>query len=237
MFPVAILAGGLATRMRPATEKVPKAMLAVGGKPFIDHQLLLLKKHGFQKVVVCAGYLGEIVQRHVGNGDAYGMDVRWSFDGDRLLGTGGALCKALSQLGDAFFVLYGDSYLQCPYGAIQKAFEESGASGLMTVFRNNDRFDRSNVEFSNGRIVEYNKRSPSARMEHIDYGLGILRASVFNAIRKDAAVDLADMYADLVRQGQLAGYEVQERFYEIGSFEGLHALDTMLKAEQESAAK
>jgi len=220
-LPVAILAGGLATRLRPLTEQTPKALIDVGGRPFIMRQLDLLRGHGAERVVLCVGHLGEMVQAAVGDGSAWGIDVRYIFDGGSLLGTGGAIRNALPLLGDSFFVLYGDSYLDCDYGAVERAFLSGGKPALMTVLRNEDRWDRSNVVFRDGRIVTYDKRDRTADMHHIDYGLGAFRAEVFAAYPAGAAIDLAAVYQDLVRRGALAGFEVAERFYEIGSPEGL----------------
>lgn len=228
-YPVAILAGGLATRLRPITEKIPKALLEVAGRPFIHHQLKLLKARGLSRVVVCAGYLGGMIRDQVGNGHSFGLEVSYSFDGDRLLGTGGALKKALPLLGPAFFVLYGDSYLTCDYLTVQKTFEASGCQGLMTVYRNEGRYDASNVAFENGRITVYDKTSQTDRLKYIDYGLGMLKARVFEKTPAQEPFDLASLYQGLSAAGDLAGYETPERFYEIGSKEGWAELDGLLK--------
>src|SRR3989454_9791114 len=161
MLPVAILAGGVAMRLRPLTKTIPKALIDVNGEPFIAHQLRLLRANGIERVIVCTGYLDEMIQSYIGDGVRFGLQVGFSFDGPRLLGTAGALKRALPLLGDAFFVLYGDSYLPCAYGAIQTAFEQSGRLALMTVFLNDGRWDRSNVECSDGRILVYDKHCPT----------------------------------------------------------------------------
>jgi N-acetyl-alpha-D-muramate 1-phosphate uridylyltransferase len=218
---LALLAGGLATRLRPITETIPKALVEVAGKPFVVHQIELLRRHGITKVVLCVGYLGEMIRETLGNGSAYGVNVRYSFDGPRLLGTAGALKQALPLLGDKFFILYGDSYLDCDYRAIYAAFRQSGKPGLMTVYRNDDQWDRSNVIFNDGTIHRYDKRSRTPDMRHIDYGLGLLRRSVFDVVPDDEPSDLADIYHHLAENRLLAGYEVLTRFYEIGSHEGL----------------
>ena len=220
-LPVAILAGGLATRLRPLTETIPKALIDVCGEPFIVHQLRLLRANGIAQVVVCAGYLGEMIQARVGSGENFGLHVQFSFDGPQLLGTAGALKKALPILGNAFFVLYGDSYLPCNYHAIQTAFEQSKSLALMTVFRNNGRWDRSNVEFRDGCIIAYDKHRPTPQMRHIDYGLGVFWRTAFAGVPDDQPYDLATLYQDLLQQDQLGACEVEQRFYEIGSFAGL----------------
>jgi N-acetyl-alpha-D-muramate 1-phosphate uridylyltransferase len=228
MLPVAILAGGLATRLRPATEKVPKAVLPIAGRPFIHWQLGLLAQQGVTEVVLCAGHLGQQIQAAVGDGSSFGMTVRYSFDGDTLLGTGGALKRALPMLGAAFFVLYGDSYLRCSFAAAQTAYEASAARGLMTVFRNEDRWEKSNVLLRNGRVVEYDKHSPRPGMRHIDYGLSILSVQALQRSPASAAFDLADLYRELALRGELAALTVSERFYEIGSITGIEATEHYL---------
>lgn len=220
-LPIAILAGGLATRLRPVTERIPKSLVEVAGRPFIDRQLALLQRNGFRKVVLCLGNLGEMVREVVGDGGRWAMEVRYSFDGEKLLGTGGALRNALALLGDAFFVLYGDSYLDCDYAGVERAFLASGKKGLMTVLRNDDRWDRSNVVLDEGRIAVYDKENRSPEMHHIDYGLSVLSASALAAYRADASFDLHSVFQGLIGEGQLAGFEVFRRFYEIGSPEGL----------------
>lgn len=218
---VALLAGGLATRLRPITETIPKALVEVAGKPFVVHQIELLRRNGIARLVLCVGYLGEMIREVLGDGSAYGVRVDYSFDGPKLLGTAGALKKALPLLGDSFFVLYGDSYLDCDYRAIYRAFRASGQPALMTVYRNENQWDTSNVIFRDGRIVQYDKKSRVPEMRHIDYGLGVLRADVLSVLLDDQPCDLADVYRDLARRGELAGFEAPERFYEIGSFSGL----------------
>ena len=220
-LPLAILAGGLATRLRPLTEKIPKSLVEVAGKPFIVWQIELLRRNGVAHLVLCLGYLGGQVQAELGDGSRWGMQVDYIFDGPRLLGTGGALRRALPRLGEAFFVLYGDSYLDCDYAAVESAFRASGKLGLMTVFRNANLWDRSNVIFENGRIQCYDKKNLVPEMKHIDYGLGVLQASALERYPADRMLDLATVYQDLLAQDQLAGYEVSQRFYEIGSPAGL----------------
>jgi N-acetyl-alpha-D-muramate 1-phosphate uridylyltransferase len=220
-LPVAILAGGLATRLRPLTERIPKSLVEVAGKPFAVHQLELLRRQGLTWIVFCVGHLGEMLQAALGDGSPWGVHLSYAFDGARLLGTGGALRKALPLLGEAFFVLYGDSYLECDYVAVERTFWASGRLGLMSVYRNDDQWDRSNVLLYKNRILRYNKYDRTSDMRHIDYGLGVLRAKVFDVYPPDTVIDLATIYQDLVAQDQLAAFEVTQRFYEIGSPAGL----------------
>jgi NDP-sugar pyrophosphorylase family protein len=228
MYPVAILVGGVASRMRPHTDKVPKALLAVAGRPFIAHQLTLLRDRQITDVVLCVGHLGEQIEEFVGDGRAWGLRVRYSPDGPRLLGTGGALRRALSLLGDVFFVMYGDSYLPCDFAAVSRAFTESNRRGLMTVFENDNTLGASNVLFDRGQLVRYDKVSPEPGMRHIDYGLAILTAAALAPYRPDAPFDLSRVYEDLIAEGQLAGLEVPDRFFEIGSPDGLRDTEALL---------
>jgi len=221
LYPVAILAGGLATRLQPLTASTPKALIDVNGEPFIAHQLRLLRSRGIERVVVCAGHLGEMTQRWVGDGGRFGVRIEFSFDGERRLGTGGAIKRALPRLGPSFFVLYGDAYLPCDYRRVQQAFLDSGRLALMTVFRNDDRWDRSNVELRDSRLVAYDKIRRSPRMHHLDYGLGVFRARAFDDVPAETPHDLATLYQALLARGELAAWEAEQRFYEIGSLEGL----------------
>ncbi len=227
-LPVAILAGGLATRLRPLTEKIPKVLLPVAGRPFLAHQLGMLHAQGIARAVLCVGHLGDMIARDFGDGHDWGVKLEYSFDGPTLLGTGGALRKALPLLGDRFFVLYGDSYLPVDFGPIADCFERSGKQGLMTVFHNQNQFDTSNVWLSDGEIKVYDKKNRLPQMQHIDYGLSLLSAAAFKDFPSGTAFDLADLMQRLVAQKQLAGFEVAERFYEIGSPSGLAELEKVL---------
>ena len=227
-IPVAILAGGLATRLRPITEKIPKSLVPVAGRPFLAHQLEMLHARGLRRVVLCIGFLGEMIQREFGD-EAYGIKLEYSFDGPKLLGTGGAIKRALPRLGKEFFVLYGDSYLPLEYAPVAEFFRRSGKLGLMTVYHNRGQYDTSNVVFRDGEIVVYDKKIRLPEMHHIDYGLSLFRSSVFEAYPADEKFDLAEVMGRLVREKQLAGYEVPERFYEMGSPAGLAELEKLLK--------
>lgn len=220
-LPVAVLAGGLATRLRPVTETIPKALVDVAGRPFAEHQLDWLKDQGVRRVVFCVAHLGDMIQAVLGDGARWGLTIDYSFDGEPLLGTGGALKRASPVLGDAFFVLYGDSMLTCALEPVEQAFRASGRAGLMTVFRNDDRWDRSNVSFNVGQLLRYDKAQRTPDMRHIDYGLGVLTTRALAPVPADRPSDLATVYQRLLAEGQLAAVEVAERFYEIGSPEGL----------------
>jgi NDP-sugar pyrophosphorylase family protein len=230
-LPVAILAGGLATRLWPVTETIPKALVEVAGRPFAEHQLDWLHSQGIDRVVFCVAYRGEMIREALGDGSRWKVSIEYAFDGEPLLGTGGALKRAVPALGDAFFVLYGDSLLTCDVAAVERAFVASRRAGLMTVFRNDDLWDRSNVQFEDGRLIRYDKGHRTPEMRHIDYGLGVLTARALDPFPDDRPFDLAPVYQQLLAAGELAGLEVTERFYEIGSPDGLEETRAFLAAK------
>jgi len=220
MLPVAILAGGLAMRLRPITEKIPKSLVEVAGKPFLFHQLDLLQKHGVTKVVLCIGNMGEQIQAALA-GAYTDMEIGYSFDGPQLRGTGGAIVRALPLLGDAFFIMYGDAYARCDFAAAAQTFRRASTMALMTIYRNENRGEKSNVALKAGGLVHYDKHNPTEEMSYIDFGIGILTPGCFVDYPTDAPLDLAKVYGDLSAKNQLAGFEVHERVYEMGSPQGL----------------
>ena len=229
MLPIAILAGGLATRLGSLTEKKPKSLVPIAGEPFIAHQLRLLRRNGIQHVILCVGHLGDMIEHVIGDGSQFGLNIEYSYDGAKLLGTAGALKAALPKLGENFFVIYGDSYLPCDYAAIEREFSRSRKPGLMTVFHNEGQWDSSNVEFENGLILAYSKKNRTPRMHYIDYGLGAFHAEAFTRTR---ATDLADVYAELLNADELAAIEVRERFHEIGSLAGIKEMAALLTEQK-----
>lgn len=231
-YPVVILAGGLATRLHPITETIPKSMIPIHGEPFIAHQLRLLKKNRIERVIMCLGFLGEQIINYIGNGQQFGLDVTYTHDGPTLLGTAGAIKNALSLVNNRFFVLYGDSYLLCPFLAIQKAFDKQHSSALMTIFKNNGQWDHSNVEFHHGIINAYDKIHRTANMHYIDYGLGLFDSSVFARIPDGIPYDLATVYQELLKENKLDAYVVSDRFYEIGSFTGINELENYITPKE-----
>ena len=232
MPPLALLAGGLATRMRPATLLTAKSMLPVAGEPFLGHQLSMLSRQGFRTVVICCGHLEEQVRGYAGDGARWGISLRYSADGPAPLGTGGALRRALPLLGTRFMVMYGDSYLPTAFPPVWAAFLAAGTAGLMTVFRNGGRWDTSNVQFEAGRIKVYDKNRQTPSMQYIDYGLSCFEADAFRAWPEGARFDLAEVASMLLGRRQLAGYEVRERFYEIGSPAGHAETSALFRRQQ-----
>ena len=229
LFPIVILAGGLASRLGSISKTIPKSLRLVNDEPFIGHQLRLLKYYGFKKVILCIGHLGHLIQEYVQDGYKFGLSITYSSDGAQLLGTAGAIRNALSLLEENFFVLYGDSYLMINYRAIQKAFEEQTKPALMTIFKNNDNGDASNIEFSNNQIVKYDKNNKTINMQYIDFGLSLFKKSVF--LNNDYFFDLNELYQKLIVKNILASYEVFQKFYEIGSINGLNEFQNFIKGK------
>jgi N-acetyl-alpha-D-muramate 1-phosphate uridylyltransferase len=229
--PICILAGGLGTRLGEHVRDTPKPLLEVAGEPFLVHQLRLLKTHGAQRVVLCVGYLGELIEERIG-GERFGIRIDYSYDGLELDGTLGAIRRALPLLTERFLVLYGDTYLRIDYRAAAAGWARSGLPAMMTVLRNEGRWDVSNVEFDGERVVVYDKHSPSSAMEWIDYGLGGLEASIVDAAG-DSVTDLSRLYHELSRRRLLFGYAATERFYEIGTPQSLADTSTFLSGTSE----
>lgn len=212
--PICILSGGLGTRLGEKVKDTPKPLQEVAGEPFALHQLRLLADHGARRVVMCVGYLGEQIVERIGP-ERFGIEIGYSFDGPGQLGTLGAIRGAAEQLGERFLYLYGDTYLRIDYREAATQWEHSGLPALMTVLRNGGQWDTSNAAFD-GRLVTYDKRSPTPHMDWIDYGLGGLTAAVLNRVGPEVT-DLAELHQELSRAGELFGYAATERFYEIGT--------------------
>ena len=225
--PVLILAGGLGTRIRSICADLPKSLVPVNGEPFVAHQMRLLAREGVRDVVMCVGHRSRPLIDFLGDGEQFGLNVRYSEDGDRLLGTGGAIVKASALASSPFAVLYGDSYLDVPFGPVYETFVKSGKLGLMTVFRNENRFIPSNLLVENGLVTAYNKTNPTPNMVHADFGLSIYSAAAF-AGRSQTVFDLNEVVMNLIERRELAAFETLKRFYEVGSPEGVADLEQYL---------
>ena len=236
MLPIVVLAGGLATRLRPVTETLPKSLIPINEIPFVLHQLALLQSKGFTEVHFCLGYLGHMVEELVIKSSFTSLlHITFSYDGDTLLGTGGAIKKILSMISSPFFITYGDSYLDINYQEVESFFNENRKNemtGLMTVFGNQGKWDTSNVIFENNEIVLYSKKKKNERMQYIDYGAAILSKNVFESYNKGVIFDLADIYEQMSINNNLLGFKVSNRFYEVGSFTGIYDISNYLKQKK-----
>lgn len=216
-----IIAGGKAVRLHPLTVDLPKSLIEVNGKPFIYHQLVMLKEQGIKNVVICAGFKGLMIEEYVNSVNGLGLNTKFSYDGETALGTGGALRKAFGLLDTSFYVLYGDSYLTIDLKAANAYYDKCGKDLLMVIIRNNNRWDKSNVVFSGGKVVQYNKNTYNSQMQYIDYGISLMNKTSVLEIPENTTCDLGELYTELAERGRLAGFEVHDRFYEIGSFSGI----------------
>lgn len=224
-----ILAGGLATRLFPLTSKVPKSMLEINKRPFLEYQLELLKEYEIKDVLLCLGYKGELIKNHFGDGKKFGVNLSYSFDGEKLLGTAGALKKAYKLLNDNFLLMYGDSYLPYDYWKIEEAFKNSEKLSLMVVYKNQNRFDKSNILIADDLVNVYDKTLKGENLEYIDAGLSILKKEVLSLVPEDEPFDLQELYKTLISEEEMLAYEVKQRFYQIGSLEGLEEFKNLVE--------
>lgn len=229
MLPIAILAGGYASRLGSLTKDLPKCLIEINGRPFVDWQLDLLLKNGYSEFVFCISYKSNLIQEYLGDGSDRGVDIQYSLDGKTQLGTGGAILNALPKLGEMFGVLYGDSYLPINYRLVEQAFLDITSNGLMTVYKNDNRFDVSNVEFLDGKLIDYQKGVHNKNMNHIDYGMTFFRKEAFRPWANQSTFDLSTVCHQLAKERQLDGFEVFERFYEIGSVQGIQEFSQYLR--------
>ncbi len=232
-----ILAGGLGTRMAADCPGLPKSMIPVAGRPFLEIQLELLRKSGIGEVVLCVGHLSGKIEEYFGDGRPFGVRLVYSREEGRLLGTGGALRRALPLLEEEFLLLYGDSYLEVDYRSVFAYFSQVDQPVLMTVFRNQNRWVKSNVRFQDGKVTAFGKSPGSRKMDYIDYGLSVFSRETLKEIPGGEPFSLDRYYQRLAREGRLAGLEVSRRFYEIGTPEGLEELRHYLEDSKPSIAK
>jgi NDP-sugar pyrophosphorylase family protein len=227
-LPIVILAGGFGTRLGNLTQNIPKSLIPICGRPFIDWQIECIRDTGVTDFLVCIGHLGDQISNHLGDGKKFGVNIEFSSDGPTKLGTGGAILAAISKLPDNFMITYGDSYLPTNFRKIGNHFLGIKARALMTICDNKENFEKSNCYFKDGLIQLYSKNDSSKEMDYIDYGLSILNKSVFESRRVNSSFDLADLFEELSISSNLIGYEIQERYYEVGSVQGIKNLENYL---------
>ncbi len=227
-----ILAGGLGTRLKSKTGNIPKTMVSVQGKPFLEHQLRLLKRHGISDIILCIGYMGEKIKEYFDDGEKFGVKIRYSQDKEKLLGTAGAIKNAQSLLDEIFFVTYGDAYLILDYKDVMKRFKQYNKLGLMVVFKNFDKYDKSNVVIEGGLVKVYSKKKKFPNMVYIDFGVSVLRKKALDLVPSGKAVDLEELNQELIKRKELLAFETGHRFYEIGSPERLREFEDLVSSGQ-----
>jgi NDP-sugar pyrophosphorylase family protein len=223
---VAILAGGLGTRLKSLAQNTPKAMVEVWGRPFLEYQLDLLKKNNVRDIVLCLGHLGGAIEGYFGDGGEFGVEIKYSREGERLLGTAGALKNAEELLKEEFFVMYGDSYLFLDFQAAMSYFKGRNKLALMTVYKNYDQYDKSNVVVAGDLVKLYSKRERTKDMVYIDYGASILRKKTLELVPPNQVCSLEQLFSQLIEQEELLAFEVKERFYHIGTKESLEEFES-----------
>lgn len=234
MMDIAIVCGGLSTRLGSLTKNIPKSLIDIEGRPFIYYQLKLLEKNEFTHVVLCVNNFGDKIEKYVKT-LKLNMYINFSYDGHYALRTGGAIKNALPHLGDKFFVLYGDSYLPIEYKKIEDYYKnQCNKLSLMTTYRNENPIYKNNVliDIKNGNIIEYDKKLISPQNKHIDYGLGAFKKETFERF-PFYGFDLSLIYKSLIRNNELANFEVSQKFYEIGSFDGIEEFKKYIRENDE----
>jgi NDP-sugar pyrophosphorylase family protein len=225
------LVGGLGTRLGRLTREVPKPMVLVNGKPFLEHEIGLLKRSGIEDFVLCVGHLGEKVEGYFGDGREWGVRVRYSHDGPRLMGPAGALKGAEPLLGDAFFVTYGDAYLRADYRGIMRALLESDRLGVMAVYENHGRYGRSDVVVRDGRVVRYDKKGQGDGMSWVNFGVSALRKRALTLVPSGRECGEEEFYGELIKRDELLAFPVEERFYEIGTPDSLKEFERFISSQ------
>jgi len=226
---IVVLCGGKATRLYPLTKKIPKSMIKFERKPFLEHQLDLFKKNRIFDIVLCVGYKAEQIKKYFGNGKNFGVEIKYSSDKKKLLSTGGALKKAENLLEDSFLVMWGDSYLPFNFQKAIKFFKKFDKFGAMTVFKNLNKYEPSNVEVEKNLVKSYSKKRKTKKMKYIDYGVSIFKKEALKFIPKNKVYDLTKLQQTLIKKKQLLAYPAEKRFYQIGSPDGLEEFKNYIK--------
>lgn len=229
MTQIVVLAGGKATRLYPLTKDLPKSLIPINGTPFILHQINLFKNNNISEIVLCIGTFSEKIMEYLGDGSRFGVSIKYSVEHpSHLLGTLGALRKAYDLLNEHFFVIWGDSYLETDYSKVLNTFLKSGKLGLMTAYKNENKIETSNMSVKDNMVIDYDKRQ-NRNFEYVDYGLSIFKKNVLNFFQEDQNLDLTELNIKLISQNQLAAFVVRDRYYEVGSFQGISELEDHLR--------
>lgn len=224
---VAILAGGLGSRLKTLTKKKPKSLIKIDGEPFIIKQLKILQAQGFKKVVICLGHLSEQVKKEIRSYN-FDMNILFSFDGKDLLGTGGAIKKAFKKLSNPFVVIYGDVYFNLNFKKILYLFENFFFNdSLMIVHRNRRNYEKSNIQLLKKNKILYDKFNTNKKMKYIDHGISVFNKKSFKKTKKK--FDLSELQSKLSYKRKLYGYITKKQSYEIGSLKGIQNLKKNIK--------
>lgn len=225
-IPFLILAGGKGSRLGDLSKDIPKAMIEIGGEPFIAHVLRLLRREGVRRVVLLVEHFAKQIEDYVQDGAGFGLAVSYSRDGDSDLGTGGAVKKALEYVDQDLAVMYGDTYLDISMPTVYTAFKSSGLGAMMALLENNNQWAPSNVEFDElqGKVLKYDKKKPTNNMRFIDYGLSFFSRDLLETHCKNlkkTSFDMGDLFKAMAKKKELAGFAVNRRFYDIGTIENM----------------
>lgn len=231
MLPIALLAGGMATRLGKLTEGKAKSLIEIEGRPFIDYQLRAFASAGFERVVICVGNLAEQIKQFAGDGSQYNLDIQYSYDGPEQRGTGGAIKQALDLLGSNFFVQYGDSFLTLNYLKMESTFQSDPRKCLMSVYQNNGSFDMSNVILLDEGSIRYSKSNPHSNMNFIDYGCMVINHESFKEFVAPVRFDLSEYLEFLSVKDLLKGFQAEDRFFEIGSLTGIQDFEQYVRSK------
>lgn len=228
---IVILCGGLATRLSHLTKYTPKSMVEIEGKPFLEYQIENLKKHSIKDIVLCVGHLSEKIEEYFGNGEKFGVNLKYSYDKEKLLGTIGALKNAEPLLKDVFFIMYGDSYISVDFHKVRDHFMQHDKPALMVVYKNQDKYDRSNLIVQDNMVIGYGEKERTRDMIYVDYGTSVLRKKVLENVPKDTPYPTEQFFSELVKKRELMAFEVQERFYHIGDLEALEEFRSHIRTK------
>lgn len=222
-----ILCGGLATRLGNLAKTVPKSMIPIEGKPFLEYQIENLKKHSFKEIILCVGHLSEKIEECFGDGSKFGVNIKYSHDGEKPLGPIGAVKNAEPLLDDKFFIMYGDSYLTVDFQKAYSFFNKNNKLGLMIVYKNKDKYDKSNIKIKDNMVVGYGEKDAV----YIDYGTSILRKKALNIVTKNTFFTTGELFTKLIEKQELLCFEAKERFYHIGNPNALEEFRSFIRSK------
>lgn len=224
-----ILAGGMGTRLRPVTYHIPKPMVPIHGKPFLWHQLMLLRENGFKDILLLVGYLGHVIEEYFRDGCDIGMKIRYSYE-DAPLGTAGAIKNADKVITGDFLLLNGDTFLPIDYVAMSAFFLRCGKIGLIAVSSDSSQINTYNMKITESAVVASYDKKNAVGMNCKDAGAGFYKRSVLELIDKyNASSFEEDIYPRLISESGLAAYKTDTKIYDIGTQQGLKAISERLK--------